>query len=315
MPVSLEEKTVRYKVQEGDTVTFGVTNPDTMHFYEHRYVVLRDFIPKEVMTLALDVWKTIEAQPQNYTGGMKREGDIIDQSPEDTLGKSVGGHSSPMGVAMGRWMKDALEKRLDLSLRETYTYSRKYDRGAFLKAHVDRASCEVSTTYCLDYQSDDRTPWKIWVQNDENYLSWPCMNDVYERSQALPPVRRVAKPLTLYPGDVLVYQGPNVIHFRDKFNGDYSYHMFSHFHNLTGGLHSFCKNRGISYTKGTGNAPDPAKTISALEYDGRPNRYVESGTDDNTSQLLQKFEEEWCKLPREEQLLMCNFFPVERVEE
>ena len=35
-----------------------------------------------------------------------------------------------------------------------------HHRGAYLNAHVDRPSCEISTTICLDYKSDDNSPWK-----------------------------------------------------------------------------------------------------------------------------------------------------------
>ena len=36
-----------------------------------------------------------------------------------------------------------------MDLRETYSYTRKYDRGAYLRAHTDRPSCEISATVCL----------------------------------------------------------------------------------------------------------------------------------------------------------------------
>jgi len=318
--IPFEEKTVKYYIETESERLYGKTNPETWHFWEHRYVVLRDFIPKEIRKFAMDTWKTMEAQPHNFMNGdgMKREGDIINRSPKDTLGKSVGGHSSPMGVAMGRWMQEALEKRLDISLRETYTYSRKYDRGAYLKAHVDRPSCEISTTYCLDYQSDDGEPWKIWVQNDENYVGSPCMEEVFQISQGVRPSQRIAKPLKLYPGDVLVYQGPNVIHFRDKFVGDFSYHMFSHFNNLDGGLKDYCFAEDYVLKTG-GSTPYNASNRSILEFDGRPNRYVESGHDEGMSRMMNDFSENFEKLPREEKIDLVNNFAREgkpvRVEE
>jgi hypothetical protein len=315
MPIPFEEKTVKYYKFENGQRMMGKTNPETWHFMEHRYVVLRDFIPKEIRQFALDTWKTMEHQPESFGGDMKREGDIINKSPQDTLGKSFGGHSSPMGVAMGRWLCEALDDKIDLKLRETYTYSRKYDRGAYLKAHVDRPSCEVSATYCLDYHSDDGSPWKIWVQNDHNYVGWPCMDDVFERSQKVIPRRRIAKPLTLYPGDVLIYQGPNVIHFRDKFVGDYSYHMFSHFHNYAGGLRNYCLDKGIFYSKND-NAPYEDFKITPLEFDGRRNRYVQTGVDTHITGLMDEFNDKFSNESQEtKQAFVNNFDGLKKVEE
>jgi hypothetical protein len=319
MPIPFEEKTVKYYYETDDPLQprmYGVTNPETWHFMEHRYVVLRDFIPKEIRQFALDCWKTIEAQPDNFQAGLKREGDIINKSPTDTLGKSIGGHSSPMAVAMGRWLCEALDNVLDIPLRETYTYSRKYDRGAYLKAHVDRPSCEVSATYCLDYLSDDTTPWKIWVQNDQNYVGWPCMDDVFQRSQAEPPRRRIAKALTLHPGDVLIYQGPNVIHFRDKFVGDYTYHMFSHFHNLNGGLRNYCMSKGLFYNKAAPNTPNTDVQITPLEFDARRDRYSESGSDEILSMMMDEFNQNYEQESQEhKQAIVNNFSDLIRVEE
>ena len=47
-----------------------------------------------------------------------------------------------------------------MDLRETYSYTSKYVRGAYLGSHTDRPSCEISATLCLDYLTDDNTHGK-----------------------------------------------------------------------------------------------------------------------------------------------------------
>ena len=37
--------------------------------------------------------------------------------------------------------------------------------------------------------------------------------------------------MSLEPGDILLYQGPNIPHWRDYLLGEYSYHLFVHFFN------------------------------------------------------------------------------------
>ena len=39
-----------------------------------------------------------------------------------------------------------------MDLQETYSFSRKYERGAYLKAHADRPSCEISATLMFGLQ-------------------------------------------------------------------------------------------------------------------------------------------------------------------
>lgn len=318
MPIPFEDKTVKYVFEDTDMngekvgdykPAFGHTNPETWKFMKDRYVVLRNFIPKDILTFALDTWKTIEHNEDLFDKVMRRENDITHNSPESSLRKSHGAPNTPMGVAMGRWLRDALDSKLDLHLRETYTYARKYERGAYLKAHIDRISCEVSATYCLDYQTDDGKPWKIWLKNDRNYAGDYDMEEMFEQTQGLPPRKRddACKCLELYPGDVLIYQGPNIPHWRDTFVGDFSYHMFSHFHNVDGGIRRFCESTNSLMNRIGKDTVDPAALHIAVEYDGRDNRYQRVGPDDIRMQfdeLLQK----WDSLSAKEQQFWCNNF-------
>ena len=64
-------KLVRYKIEmsaHGDPAVgrsaVGEINENTYKFYTNRFVVLRNFIPKEIIEFTMDVWKTIEAQPE-----------------------------------------------------------------------------------------------------------------------------------------------------------------------------------------------------------------------------------------------------------
>jgi hypothetical protein len=56
------------------------TNQITADFINNRYVVLRDFVPKEMITFAMDCWKTVEHNPEWHGAFCKREDDIIFQN-------------------------------------------------------------------------------------------------------------------------------------------------------------------------------------------------------------------------------------------
>ena len=120
-----------------------------------------------------------------------------------------------------------------MDLQETYSFSRKYERGAYLKAHADRPSCEISATLCLDYKTDDNKPWSIWVDNTLDYVNNP--SEIFDDTQAVPiRQRKTARRIDLEVGDLLLYQGPNVAHWREYLLGEYSYHIFLHFLNVNG---------------------------------------------------------------------------------
>jgi hypothetical protein len=266
------DKNVRIEVWDEETQSKlrGWTTKETKDFYDNRFVVLRNFIPKDIINMTLDTWKTIEANPDYKDAFFHREIETTNNSPKSSLGKSEGCYKFPPAVALHRWLRDNLRDVIDIELVETYSYTRTYDRGAYLKSHTDRPSCEISATICLDYKSDDNTPWKIWVQNDRNYID-DAVHDqpsLFEISQK--PVigkREGCVAVSLEVGDVLLYQGPNIPHWRDTFLGDYSSHMFLHFINANSNMN------GVSTFTKPSHAPNDRSQRSAFTYDGAENRY------------------------------------------
>jgi len=233
MPVRFEDRTIEYVVEDAlvtdkNPDLTGRTNPETWKLMKEGYVVLRNFIPKDIIDMTLDSWKRMELDPE-MSKHLELEEDIITQSPEDTLRKSNGMYNSPFGVALHRWLWENLKHVIDIDLQETYSYTRKYHRGAYLKAHADRPSCELSATICLDYNTDDNSPWTIWVDNTSDYINRP--SEIFEETQGIPiNERKTAKQIKLEVGDVLMYQGPNVAHWRERLLGEESYHIFCHFY-------------------------------------------------------------------------------------
>ena len=44
----------------------GKTNQTTLDFVNNRYVVLKDFIPKEIINMTMDTWRCIENDEEQY---------------------------------------------------------------------------------------------------------------------------------------------------------------------------------------------------------------------------------------------------------
>jgi len=300
MPVRYDKKNVKIELIEDpnaptDKAVQGWTNEITREFQTQGYVVLRNFIPKEIIDMVMDSWKTIEHNQEWNDTFFIREEDIIHDSPEESLRKSQGCHTFPPAVSMHRWLRDNLTSVIDMQLVETYAYSRKYDRGAYLKAHSDRPSCEVSATICLNYKTDDNTPWKIWVQRDKNYINLARGNgqqEFFEECQNVPHRDRKGIPISLEVGDVLLYQGPNAVHWRDTLLGDHSYHMFLHFINNGGEINQFDRFRTRSVSqKGFGSSDNRPHNV--FIYDGRQSRYHPSNEQSVGFNTAMNFWNEW----------------------
>ena len=288
--IPFEEKTVEYKVFDEETKKSikGMTNELTWKFMQDRYVVLKNLIPKDIINMTLDNWKTHEESSDS--GIYREERDITYKNPASSIGKSTAMYSAPWAIALHNWLHEELKRHIDIDLGITYAYSRKYERGAYLGSHLDRPSCEISATLCLDYKSDDGSPWPIWVRNDKNYITADA-ETVRVESQALSQRERKkngCKSLLLEPGDILLYQGPNIPHWRDYFLGEYSYHIFVHFYNRNSEMR---KIENFYHNRPPGVAGYLKKGV--LEYDGRLSKY--SSSDERTREY-ENFSEEYAKL-------------------
>jgi hypothetical protein len=97
-----------------------------------------------------------------------------------------------------------MEEQTGVTLYPTYTYGRIYWPGSTLKPHLDRPSCEYSATLCID---NDPKPWPIYI---------------------------AGKKVILEPGDMAIYQGCEVEHWRKPYTGRQQIQLFLHYVDATG---------------------------------------------------------------------------------
>ncbi len=288
MPVQFEDKTVNYRIKTKGQSVSGRTNEMTWSLMKDRYVVIRNFIPEDIIEMALDMWRADEQFGNAYTEQEVK--DITYKNPEDSIGKSKGGYCTPWGIALHGYIHNKLKDYIDMDLRETYSYTRKYERGAYLGSHTDRPSCEISATLCLDYQTDDNTPWKIWLRNDKNYAGVNA-EIVKNETQDLTQRERTkhgCKSVSLEPGDILLYQGPNIPHWRDHLLGDESYHIFVHFFNADSRMEDI-----KGFHTGRNHDVSTAAASYALDLDGRTNRWVKDEDMTEKKELFVEFGENY----------------------
>jgi len=102
-------------------------------------------------------------------------------------------------------LQNLMEKQTKLKLYPSYSYARIYKKGDELKRHKDRLSCEISTT--------------LFLGGDE----WPIY---LEPSGEL---NKKGIKVNLKIGDMLIYKGCVVEHWREIFKGNECAQVFLHY--------------------------------------------------------------------------------------
>jgi hypothetical protein len=114
-----------------------------------------------------------------------------------------------------------MEKTTELKLNPNYSYARIYKKGDILERHKDRFSCEISTTLNLGGDS-----WPIFIEPN------PKMGENIEGKGYVSKNTKGIK-VNLEPGDMLVYRGNELEHWRDGFKGEDCAQVFLHYNNIT----------------------------------------------------------------------------------
>lgn len=89
------------------------------------------------------------------------------------------------------------------TLIPTYTYARIYRRGEILKKHKDRPACEISATLTLGFEA--KKLWNIFFDEEKEI----CVD--------------------LQVGEMAVYKGCEILHWRQQFKGEWHVQVFFHY--------------------------------------------------------------------------------------
>jgi hypothetical protein len=174
-----------------------------MSFSENGYEVVRNVVSEDMLChlkTQFEMMKDIEF----FITQRKNKfifGDL--QSPN-----SFSVYSAPFFESLSLQLNDKISEITNFKLYPTYTYARIYYKGAILEPHKDRPSCEYSTTLCID--STDL--WNFYIRS------------------------RIGeeKLIKLNPGDICVYSGCELEHWRKPYEGEMQMQCFLHYVNSEG---------------------------------------------------------------------------------
>ena len=183
-----------------------------MSFKENKYSVIKNAISKELADFCYQYFlnKRKVARylfDEKYISGFTEYfGVWNDQQIPET-------YSHYGDIVMETLLQDVkpiMEKESGVKLTETYSYARIYKKGDELKRHKDRYSCEISTT--MNLGGDD---WPIFLE--------PSGEE-----------GKKGVEVNLKPGDMLMYRGCDLEHWREPFKGKDCGQVFLHYNDASG---------------------------------------------------------------------------------
>ena len=121
------------------------------------------------------------------------------------------------------YMIPIMKAKTGMDLVPTYTYTRLYEKGNILRRHKDRPSCEISTTLHLGGD-----PWPIFLDpSGANFV-------IDEFKQTIKPGAPKGVRIDLKIGDMLIYSGCELEHWREPFAGNVCSQVFLHYNHANG---------------------------------------------------------------------------------
>ena len=192
-----------------------------MSFQKNKYCVIKEAVPKQIAEFVYNYFMMKRQVARTffdtrYISPFTTEWGVWnDEQVPNT-------YSNYADIAMETLLLRCLpimEKTTKLKLNPTYSYARIYKTGDILHRHKDRFSCEISTT--LNLGGD---PWPIHLEPKKN-VGIPD-GKKYTASSSNKGIS-----INLKPGDMLVYQGMVLEHWREEFQGDNCAQVFLHYNN------------------------------------------------------------------------------------
>ena len=200
-----------------------------MSFKKKKYQVIRGALSKELANFifnymmlqrdAVDFMMTYERQKVNPWNPFI--GNRVDEQVPGTYSK----YGDWVMETLLMYMIPIMKAQTGLELIPTYSYTRLYEKGNILYRHKDRASCEVSTTLHLGGNE-----WPIFLDPSgaNNILSG------FETTTVVKPGAPTGVRIDLKVGDMLIYAGCDLEHWREPFEGTICSQVFLHYNHANG---------------------------------------------------------------------------------
>ena len=200
----------------------NVVHPAAKFFEEHDWVKIDKFIDQNMSNL---LYHHVQLSAGRLNWMEENVGkDNVNNEIWGTFGdtQAPGDFSLYGAPIFDTLLSLSLEQIQTLTAKElvpTYSYHRLYTTGTELKKHKDRESCEISTTICLGYDASniDANTYPDW--------NWPMYVKEKDGTEVC---------IHMKPGDMIIYKGCEIEHWREPFWGKNHAQVFLHYNEKDG---------------------------------------------------------------------------------
>ena len=196
-----------------------------MSFKKNKYQVLRNAISKDLAAFCYKYLQiSAEADYWMLNNSVTHAGNLLIGNFNDP--QVPNSYAKYADRVMETLLVDTIkvmQKKTGLKLVPTYSYTRLYRTGNILNRHKDRPSCEISTT--LNLGGD---PWPIYIDPTG------ANNVIHEYKGIIKPGAPKGVEVNLKPGDMLIYSGCDLEHWREPFQGKLCGQVFLHYNHADG---------------------------------------------------------------------------------
>ena len=195
-----------------------------MSFQEKKYQVIKQALSYELANFIFNYFLLKrDAVAWMYKNNVTYDSGMLGTWADKQIPNTFSVYGDPLMDTLLMKVLPRMQDETELNLIPTYSYARLYKQGDILKRHKDRPSCEISTTIHL---GGDR--WSIFMDptGSDNVI------DEYKNIHK--PNAPKGNEVILDIGDMLVYSGCDLEHWREPFQGNTCGQVFLHYNHKNG---------------------------------------------------------------------------------
>jgi len=195
-----------------------------MIFQYKKYQVIKNAISYELANFIFNYFLLKrDAVSFLYKNNITYDTGLLGTWGDEQVPNTYSHYADPVMETLLMKVRPKMQQETGLQLVPTYSYARLYKKGDILKRHKDRPSCEISTT--LNLGGD---PWSIFIDGTGSN------NVINEYKNIHKPNAPKGTEVMLGVGDMLVYSGCDLEHWREPFKGNTCGQVFLHYNHVNG---------------------------------------------------------------------------------
>ena len=190
----------------------------------NKYQVIKNAISYELANFIFNYFMLKrDAVEWMYKNNITYDNGMLGTWTDQQVPNTYSHYADPVMETLLMKVLPTMQQKTGLELVPTYSYARIYKHGDILKRHKDRPSCEISTTIHLGGD-----PWSIFIDGTGQD------NVIDEYKGIIKPGAPAGTEVMLNVGDMLVYSGCELEHWREPFKGNTCAQVFLHYNHLNG---------------------------------------------------------------------------------